>query len=1061
MHTFSETGAGVPAFLAKLWRLVEDNETNDLISWSTDGRSFIIQNQAQFAKELLPLNYKHNNMASFIRQLNMYGFHKITSIDNGGLRFDKDEMEFTHPCFQKDHPYLLEHIKRKIATSKQQQLQAQQQLEDKSVLKLEAVSRVLSEVKNMRGRQDTLDSRFQTMKQENEALWREIAILRQKHHKQQQIVNKLIQFLVTIVQPSRSGLGSMNNSNKRRFQLMINDAPQQAKLMKTEYDDGATIEELGEALEEVAYANQQELLSKQDKGKKHVIPIVTGQIVRSSRGAEDAGANTSSASSGSTSVGKSAKPSISVGDSSNVILKKLSGVSIVKKDKSTPSGQTKGNRNSDTPEVSSPISVPDPSPYHRTATPSMSGGSSSRSSNSSGGGGGGGGGDVGLNYGGGNETIEEIFSTSPIPFRTGVDGAVRGSTMGSKVVKMANDQNRQPKYTTRSKNLGERNRGNNTPANLIQLIESTIDGEELENYGEALEDDNDDDEHGYLVDHVDEIDPTIVQLYNQDNDNEMMLNTPMVIKEMEKQQQQKQQHQQKQRQPAGGKRGESLLKGNNTDNRRNEGEQSQSSAQRSQNRSLLNSPSTATVTTAAKAGGSGLKSSVASSADVPTMIMTRGGKKLAMAKKQSVATNEPQQQQEDVSSAGPSGFNVGGGQGARDQPTENSSSVNSSSPPIGTDGLSFSTNGGYIAATDLVPGDIFDDSNDQGSTIVKNEGSNPSPMLSSGFNFIDGGYYNPNVDINQMKAGRQQQQQQQVQAPQNNQQPQQASPSVSQMLHGEDEEFEENSLDSSLLLNRSAGNETEQQQQQLSKFVSNDLDVSRLNTVAEYGQHFDTVQTDLESLKELLKGEGYQLDANALLGQNACSTAPPFGRVYFPSSTFDLDTINKLFNNNEDMLGYDFPMNLPDMMNDDQQLLQHQQQQQGQSLAQQQQQQTGNNNNSPAAGNNKSATSGSPTPGGHISPVPSAHTQLMAFKLHGGDPVNGHHHSINNGIFNATGHHGTGGMNGNGNGSIGNGIIGPDGTLGIVSGDYIDLNELLNMDGNCGGGNDEEHSLVA
>lgn len=36
-----------------------------------DGHSFVIQNQAQFARELLPLNYKHNNMASFIRQLNM------------------------------------------------------------------------------------------------------------------------------------------------------------------------------------------------------------------------------------------------------------------------------------------------------------------------------------------------------------------------------------------------------------------------------------------------------------------------------------------------------------------------------------------------------------------------------------------------------------------------------------------------------------------------------------------------------------------------------------------------------------------------------------------------------------------------------------------------------------------------------------------------------------------------------------------------------------------------------------------------------------------------------
>ncbi|XP_049289747.1 homeobox protein 5 isoform X4 [Anopheles funestus] len=960
MHTFSETGAGVPAFLAKLWRLVEDNETNDLISWSTDGRSFIIQNQAQFAKELLPLNYKHNNMASFIRQLNMYGFHKITSIDNGGLRFDRDEMEFTHPCFQKDHPYLLEHIKRKIATSKQQQLQAMQQADDKSAMKLEAVSRVLSEVKNMRGRQDTLDSRFQTMKQENEALWREIAILRQKHHKQQQIVNKLIHFLVTIVQPSRSGLGSMGNgNNKRRFQLMINDAPQQAKLKKMDYDEGATIEELGEALEEVAYANQQELL------------------------------------------------------------------------------------NSEIPEVSSPMSIPERSPYHRTATPSMSGGSSTRSSNGSAGGSGG---DGALNYGGGNETIEEIFSTSPVPFRTGVDGGMRGSTMPSKVLKMESDQNRQQKYSTRSRNLG---RGNNTPANLIQLIESTMDGDDLEDYGEALEEDNADDEHGYLVDHVDEIDPTIVQLYNQDNDSEMMLNTPMVIKEMEKQQQQKQQ--QKQRQPASGKRGESLLKGNSADNRRNEGGQPLATAQRSQNRSLLNATG--------KAGGSGLKSSTASSPEIPSLIMTRGGKKLAMAKKQTNVSNE-QPQQEKVSSPGPSGFNAGGEQGTGDQPTNASNNANSSSSPIGTDGLSFASDGGYLTTTDIVPGDIFDDSNDQGSSVVKVEGAgNPSPMLSSGFNFVDGGYYNPNVNISQMKAGRsQQQQQQQVQAPQNNhqQQQQQSSSVVNQMLHGEDEEFDENSLDSSLLLNRSAGNEAEQQQQ-LSKFVSNDLDVSRLNTVAEYGQHIDTVQTDLESLKELLKGEGYQLDANALLG-NACSTAPPFGRVYFPSCPFDLDTMNKvrtdLFNNNEDMLGYDFPMNLPDMTNDDQQHL-LQQLQQGQPLSQQQQQQTSSNNS------DKSASSGSPTPGGHISPVPSAHTQLMSFKIHGGDLVNGNN-SVNNGILSAIGHPGGGNINCNGNGSIngGNGVIGPGGTLGIVSGDYIDLNELLNMDGNCVG-NDDEHSLVA
>lgn len=35
MHTFSESATGVPAFLAKLWRLVEDPETNNLIYWQS------------------------------------------------------------------------------------------------------------------------------------------------------------------------------------------------------------------------------------------------------------------------------------------------------------------------------------------------------------------------------------------------------------------------------------------------------------------------------------------------------------------------------------------------------------------------------------------------------------------------------------------------------------------------------------------------------------------------------------------------------------------------------------------------------------------------------------------------------------------------------------------------------------------------------------------------------------------------------------------------------------------------------------------------------------------
>ncbi|EZA59036.1 Heat shock factor protein [Ooceraea biroi] len=222
MHTMiPELGAGVPAFLAKLWKLVEDPQTDDLICWSPNGKSFFIKNQAQFARELLPHYYKHNNMASFVRQLNMYGFHKKVSVELGGLKCDKDEMEFAHQFFVKGQPYLLEYIKRKIASSKTQD-------PAHAPIKPELMTRVLAEVRHMRGRQDTLDTRLSTMKHENEALWRELALLRQKHMKQQQIVNKLIHFLVAFVQPSRTG----GLSVKRRYPLMIDDSSLSRKRSK-------------------------------------------------------------------------------------------------------------------------------------------------------------------------------------------------------------------------------------------------------------------------------------------------------------------------------------------------------------------------------------------------------------------------------------------------------------------------------------------------------------------------------------------------------------------------------------------------------------------------------------------------------------------------------------------------------------------------------------------------------------------------------------------------------------------------------------------------------------
>ncbi|KAM6148310.1 heat shock factor protein 1 isoform 3-T3 [Rhynchocyon petersi] len=203
--------SNVPAFLTKLWTLVSDPDTDALICWSPSGNSFHVLDQGQFAKEVLPKYFKHNNMASFVRQLNMYGFRKVVHIEHGGLvKPEKDDTEFQHPCFLRGQEQLLENIKRKVtsvSTLKSEDIKIRQ----------DSVTRLLTDVQLMKGKQESMDSKLLAMKHENEALWREVASLRQKHAQQQKVVNKLIQFLISLVQSNRI-LGV-----KRKIPLMLSD----------------------------------------------------------------------------------------------------------------------------------------------------------------------------------------------------------------------------------------------------------------------------------------------------------------------------------------------------------------------------------------------------------------------------------------------------------------------------------------------------------------------------------------------------------------------------------------------------------------------------------------------------------------------------------------------------------------------------------------------------------------------------------------------------------------------------------------------------------------------
>ncbi|SCU79968.1 LADA_0B04302g1_1 [Lachancea dasiensis] len=64
------------AFTHKLYSMLEDKEMDELIWWSPSETSFFICPSERFSKALASY-FKHTNMASFVRQLNMYGFHKV------------------------------------------------------------------------------------------------------------------------------------------------------------------------------------------------------------------------------------------------------------------------------------------------------------------------------------------------------------------------------------------------------------------------------------------------------------------------------------------------------------------------------------------------------------------------------------------------------------------------------------------------------------------------------------------------------------------------------------------------------------------------------------------------------------------------------------------------------------------------------------------------------------------------------------------------------------------------------------------------------------------------
>ncbi|KAF5734312.1 Heat shock transcription factor A1D isoform 1 [Tripterygium wilfordii] len=208
-----------PPFLSKTYDMVDDPATDSIVSWSPTNNSFVVWNPPEFARDLLPKYFKHNNFSSFVRQLNTYGFRKV----------DPDRWEFANEGFLRGQKHLLRSISRRKPThghGNQQQPQSHGQNSsvgafvevgkfgiEEEVERLKRDKNVLmQELVRLRQQQQATDVQLQTMVQRFQGM-------EQRQQQMMSFLAKAVQspgFLAQFVQQQNESNRRVTEGNKKR-----------------------------------------------------------------------------------------------------------------------------------------------------------------------------------------------------------------------------------------------------------------------------------------------------------------------------------------------------------------------------------------------------------------------------------------------------------------------------------------------------------------------------------------------------------------------------------------------------------------------------------------------------------------------------------------------------------------------------------------------------------------------------------------------------------------------------------------------------------------------------
>lgn len=113
LHRYNENRVGgpFPLKLQIILKILEEEGNDCIMSWLPHGRAFVIHNSSRFEKEVVKRFFKHSQVSSFRRQLNLYGFLRLSNgRDTGG---------YYHESFLRGKPLLsLRMIRTKVKGTK-------------------------------------------------------------------------------------------------------------------------------------------------------------------------------------------------------------------------------------------------------------------------------------------------------------------------------------------------------------------------------------------------------------------------------------------------------------------------------------------------------------------------------------------------------------------------------------------------------------------------------------------------------------------------------------------------------------------------------------------------------------------------------------------------------------------------------------------------------------------------------------------------------------------------------------------------------------------------------